>query len=291
MEEIVQEFRTHLSRLGYSPGSQRMLPACVAEFLQYTGKPLQRLHARDITRYHDYLHERPNQRRAGGLSEMMIHHHLYALRLLFIYLEQTGQITASPMSGLLFPQPRHGSRAILSPVDIQMLFDKAQTLRQKSLLHLCYSCGLRRNEAVQLNVRDIHFRSRLLYVRSGKGAKRRAIPLPEKVSEELKLYYMHERPELAQAARPTEAFILNVRGGRLQGGRMNTILQALAEQAGIAPSISLHNLRHSIATHLLANGLPVEQVRDFLGHAHLESTQLYTQIDAQQLQVWNSETI
>jgi integrase/recombinase XerD len=291
MEGIVQAFKIHLARLGYSPGSQQMLPACVAEFLQHTGKPLERLHARDIIHYHDYLQQRPNRRRAGGLSEMMIHHHLYALRVLFIYLEQTGQIAASPMSGLLFPQPQHGPRAILPPGDIQRLFDQARTLREKALLHLCYSCGLRRNEAVQLNVRDIHFRNRLLYVRSGKGAKRRVIPLTEKVSEELKLYYEHERPELASAVRPTEAFILSVRGGRLQGCRMNTLLKALTRQAGIVPSISLHNLRHSIATHLLANGLPVEQVRDFLGHAHLESTQLYTRIDPQQLQVWNSATI
>jgi integrase/recombinase XerD len=195
------------------------------------------------------------------------------------------------MSGLLFPQPKHEKRAILSPGEIQTLFDQAQTLREKALLHLCYSCGLRCSEAVQLNIRDIHYRNHLLYVRSGKGAKRRVIPLPEKVSEELKLYYAYERPELAQGVRPTEAFLLHSRGGRLLGNTMNVLLKGLIERAGITKAISLHSLRHSIATHLLANGLPVEQVRDFLGHAHLESTQLYTRIDTQQLQVWNSSTI
>ena len=144
---------------------------------------------------------------------------------------------------------------------------------------------------MQLDTSDIRFKSRLLYVRSGKGAKRRVIPLPEKVCEELKLYNVYERPELARPVRPSEAFMLNAQGGRLQGNSMNKIVKWLAGQAGIGKDISLHALRHAIATHLLAAGLPLEQVRDFLGHAHLESTQLYTHIDIRQLQVWNLHTI
>jgi len=285
MKGIVQAFKTHLARLGYSPGSQSMLPACVAEFLQYTQRLPAQIRAADITRYHEYLQQRPNRRRSGGLSEQMIYHQLYALRLLFIYLEQTAQITASPMSGLSFPQPRHGPRAILSPEEIAQLFNSAQSLRVKAMLHLCYSCGLRRKEAVQLNIRDIHFRNCLLYVRSGKGAKRRVIPLPEKVSHDLKLYYLHERPELASALRPTEAFLLHSQGGRISGNTLNELFKRMLMQTGLENKMSLHNLRHSIATHLLANGLALEQVRDFLGHAHLESTQLYTHIDIKQLQL------
>ena len=134
-----------------------------------------------------------------------------------------------------------------------------------------------------MNVRDIDFRNHLLYVRSGKGAKRRVIPLPEKVSGELKLYYLHERPELASAVRPTEAFLLHSQGGRMSGNTLHGLFKRLLEQTGLEKERSLHTLRHSIATNLLANGLPLEQVRDFLGHAHLESTQRYTHIDAKQL--------
>jgi integrase/recombinase XerD len=256
-----------------------MLPACVAEFLAYTNKQLAGIGSPDIIGYHTYLQQRPNKRRAGGLSERMIHHHLYALRLLFGYLEQTGVLTENPASGLPFPQSQHAKRAILSPEEIPALFNEAQTLREKAVLHLCYSCGLRRSEAVQLNASDIHVKSQLLYVRSGKGAKRRVIPLPEKVSAELQLYMFYERAEQLRTARPATAFILNRQGERLSGNGMNNLLKALVERAGIEKNISLHDLRHSIATHLLISGLPLEQVREFLGHAHLESTQIYTHLD------------
>ena len=89
-----------------------MLPACVQEFLRYVNHPLEQAGAEDILRYQAYLQERPNRRRAGGLSAMMIHHHLYALRILFSYLEQTLAIRVNPMSGLHFPQPQHPARSI-----------------------------------------------------------------------------------------------------------------------------------------------------------------------------------
>jgi integrase/recombinase XerD len=260
-----------------------MLPACAAEFLQYTARPLEQISSEDILRYEQYLQERPNKKMGGGLSEQMIYHHLYALRLLFIYLEQIQVTPENPMSGLCFPQPQHAARAILGPQEIQSLFNEARTLREKAILHLYYSCGLRRNEAVQLNTGDIHFKSQLLYVRSGKGAKRRVIPLPEKVSEDLKLYKVYERPERVHPARPSEAFILNIVGRRISGDRMNSIVKELVTRTGIEKDISLHSLRHAIATHLLAAGLPLEQVRDFLGHVHLESTQVYTHLDESSL--------
>lgn len=280
MNPIVQDFTRHLSRLGYSKGSQAMLPACVAEFLAYTGKPLAGIDRPDIIRYHAYLQQRPNKRRAGGLSEMMIHHHLYALRLLFGYLEQAGELTGNPTSGLPFPQPQHAKRTILSLEEMQALFTGTYTLREKAVLHLCYSCGLRRNEAVQLNTSDIHFKSQLLYVRSGKGAKRRVIPLPERVCADLRLYLHYERAEELHRARPATAFILNRRGERLSGNGLNNLLKVVVERAGMEKNVSLHDLRHSIATHLLTSGLPLEQVREFLGHAHLESTQVYTHLDS-----------
>jgi integrase/recombinase XerD len=290
MNPIVQDFSRHLSRLGYSKGSQAMLPACVAEFLAYTDKQLYGIGSADITRYHAYLQQRPNKRRCGGLSEQMIHHHLYALRVLFMYLEQTQRVRINPMSGLVFPSPQQRQRVILDREEVQALFTATHTLREKAVLHLCYSCGLRRNEAVQLNAADIHFKGQLLYVRSGKGAKRRVIPLPERVATDLQHYMQYERAEQLRMARPAAAFILSRRGTRLLGDSLNNGLKALVERAGIEKSVSLHDLRHSIATHLLTSGLPLEQVRDFLGHAHLESTQLYTHVDSvslKQTMAWN----
>jgi integrase/recombinase XerD len=114
----------------------------------------------------------------------------------------------------------------------------------------------------------------MLYVREGKGGKSRAVPMTEKISEELKAYCYQERK-----SKPNElAFITNNWGTRTTGGKCNNVLKELQQRSGIEKDVSLHSLRHSIATHLLESGLSVEYVRDFLGHSYLESTQRYTHI-------------
>jgi integrase/recombinase XerD len=278
MTDYIQDFRTHLERLGYSPGSQRMLPDCVREFMQFTGGlPSDEVTPAHITAYHGYLQERPKRRGQGGLSEMMIHHHVYSLRVFFDYLQHSGAITLHPLSGLVFAPPSHSAREVLSPEDVRLLFGAARNLTDLAVLHLCYSCGLRRSEAVALSLRDVHFRDLLLYVRRGKGAKRRVIPLTPRVGEALRCYCYQERPErLGTAA--TDAFLVNRRGRAMQGDTLGLTLKALLAQAGICRPLTLHGLRHSIATHLLAEGLSLYFVRDFLGHLHLETTQLYTHI-------------
>jgi len=289
METLLLAFTTHLERLGYSQGTQRMLPTCVAEFIRFSGCSCATELTPDIIRaYHQYLGQRPHQRRPGALSEMMIHHHMYALRVFFDYLEQTQVIALNPASGLHFASPRHGPREILTLPEIHRLFDAARSLTAIALLHLCYSCGLRRTEAEHLNVTDVHFRDQLLYVRQGKGGKRRVIPLTPKVGEALKLYYHHERPQHMNIQRPTEAFLVNRVGTRTQGQTMAKWLNRLLKEASIERVVTLHGLRHSIATHLLEQGMSLEYVRDFLGHDHLESTQVYTHVSTNLLSQWNS---
>lgn len=290
MTDYIQDFRTHLERLGYSPGSQQMLPGCVSEFMRFTEyiTPDQVTPAH-ITAYHSYLQERPKRRGHGGLSEMMIRHHIYSLRVFFDYLQHTGAITLHPLSGLVFAQPSHSAREVLSPEEVWLLFGAARNLTDLAVLHLCYSCGLRRSEAVALTLRDVHFRDLLVYVRRGKGAKRRVIPLTPRVGEALKCYCYQERPErLGSIA--TEAFLVNTKGRAMQGDTLGLTLKVLLAQAGIVRPLTLHGLRHTIATHLLAEGLSLYFVRDFLGHLHLETTQLYTHVPIQIKHVWNSRT-
>jgi integrase/recombinase XerD len=111
------------------------------------------------------------------------------------------------------------------------------------------------------------------------------IPLPKKVSEGLKEYYEQERLCIRAATeRDGEAFILNNRGVRMRGKEYNSRIKRLVERSGIGkPEVSLHHLRHSIATHLLQGGMPMVQVRDFLGHNHLNTTQIYARAGKEQL--------
>ena len=162
--------------------------------------------------------------------------------------------------------------------EINQLFENTITAKETAILHLFYSCGLRRTEAENLNTSDIHFSKNLLYVREGKGAKRRVIPMNEKVKKELENYYNNERTKINE-----ESFILNRTNERMRGDSYNRALKEIIKRSEIEKEITLHHLRHSIATHLLENGLSIEFVRDFLGHSHLEATQIYAKVRAKQL--------
>jgi len=278
-----EDFKTHLKRLGYSKGSQNMLPACVAEFLQQLEEKnintLQAIKPIHIGQHYEYLTQRPNKRKPGGLSDKMITHHIYAIRLFLNYHEQTGHIKENPISGLNFPSPDSKQREVLTTQEIKQLYEVTQDFKEKAILGLYYGCGLRRSEGAALDVKDIHFESSLLYVRKGKGGKRRVVPVNNKVLFDLKNYLYKGRLGMPDET----AFICNCAGKRMKGDKHNTTVKQLVSKAGIQKEITLHNLRHSIATHLLENGMSVEYVRDFLGHKHLESTQVYTRISKRRL--------
>lgn len=284
---LIRNFAAHLERLGYSEGSQRMLPRCVQEFLyrqeQEEFYDLSQLTSTDITEHHEYLQHRPNLRRSGGLSEMMISHHLYALRLFFGWLQETGSIESNPMSTLSFGKPTSEKREILTQQEIHLLYEACVSMKERATLHLFYGCGLRKSEGENLDIADLHLRSRMLYVREGKGKKRRAVPMTETITEELKEYYHQERNR-----KPGErAFMVNERGTRMRGESHIKVIKRLTRRAAVEKQITLHGLRHSIATHLLESGLSVEYVRDFLGHEHIDTTERYTHVRSTYFKSWS----
>jgi len=245
---------------------------------------------KEITEYYHYLKTRPSSRGPGTLSQSMQHMHLWGLRTLFSYLLAEGKITMDPFSTLSFPAPQKKEREVLSRKEIEQLYNACESFKDKALLGLFYGCGLRRNEVEVLNVKDISFKGQLVYVRSGKGKRRRVVPVPERVITDLKEYYYQERVHVLHkqrtaAAESQPAFLLNVNGSRMLGQSLWRRLRVLVLRSGIdhPERVTLHNLRHSIATHLLDSGLSVEQVRDFLGHTNLESTQGYTRVGRRKL--------
>jgi len=146
-------------------------------------------------------------------------------------------------------------------------------LRDKAMLALYYGCGLRKNEGLGLNAGDILPEKDLILVR--KGYKARYVPLTGPNKTDLENYLIYGRPYLLNG-RKEEALLLTTSGRRLKAPFER--IQKLKREAGITKPLGLHTLRHSIATHLLQSGMPLEQIRRFLGHSSLESTQIYTHI-------------
>jgi len=287
MQIIIQSFKSFLYQVGYSEGTQKMLPACVNEFVEHQQiTDISYVEQEKVKGFYEYLQTRPLKKRSGALSEMMIQHYVYALKTFFTWLEITEQIDYNPISGMKFKRARQNAREPLTTEEIQQLFTTATTLKETALLHIFYSCGLRRSEGEALNINDVHFKNQLLYVREGKGAKRRVVHITERVSNDLESYYLNERTSsIIKKVKDEDAFILNNAGNRMRGDGYIKLLKQLTGKAALQKEITLHHLRHSIATHLLHSGMSMEYVRDFLGHSFLETTQLYAKPKAEQLKL------
>ena len=288
MEEI-HDFRKELQNLGYSKGVINNYPKYAQNLLNYTKTEAITITENQIKEYYEYLQTKPNQRRKGIISQSHIHSNLLAIRIFFEYLQRIGKIKRNPYT-LKVKSPIRNQRNILTQNEIQTLYKTAQNLEETILLHLCYGCGLRRSEAQDLNIKDINFEQKLLFVRKGKGKKRRVIPLTEKITTDLQEYYNYTeiyRKSFTETQSPSfggvgEAFLINIQGNRVTGTTIYENFKKLLQKTKINTSdknICLHSLRHSIATHLLENEMSIEMVRNFLGHQNLKTTQIYTRVN------------
>ena len=146
--------------------------------------------------------------------------------------------------------------------------DTALALRNRALLELLYSAGLRSAEAVGLDLADVDFDREALHVR-GKGGKERIVPLGEEAAHHLARYLTEARPKLARGA--ADALFLSVRGRRLDTSTVRKLLR------------HPHRLRHAFATHLLEGGADLRTIQELLGHSSLSTTQIYSHVDAKRL--------
>jgi site-specific recombinase XerD len=241
---------------------------------------IKKVRQHDIQSYSEYLINRPNERTGGVLSESFIKNQLHSLRLFFDYLMDAGYNDKS----FLLPKfviKHHPPRNIVTRDEMTELFDKCETQFERAILAICYGCGLRRTEAIRLDIRDILISSGKLIVRIGKHDKRREIPLSDNVIKTIKDYVFEQRNELLKdTSKWVDAFFITTKGKRVSNNYLNNKLKEIIVRTGndeiINKNITLHCLRHSIATHLVENGAGIEEVRDFLGHVEIDTTQLYS---------------
>ncbi|HEX2029506.1 MAG TPA: site-specific tyrosine recombinase XerD [Nitriliruptorales bacterium] len=154
-----------------------------------------------------------------------------------------------------------------------------RALRDRAMMEMLYSCGLRISELVGVDVHDIDLVERSVTV-TGKGSKQRLVPFGLAAARALDAWFVRGRPAIAP--RSGAAFV-NLRGGRLTRQGVWKIVKRHAETAGLSQSVSPHTLRHSFATHLLDGGADVRAVQELLGHAHVTTTQIYTMVSRQRL--------
>jgi integrase/recombinase XerD len=238
--------------------------------------------------YYQGLKSRPSKRGQGNLGDKGAHTEIHTVRLFFAMLQQENIIEKNPMSVLKFaaPQKESPKKEVLTIPEILEIYRSCESLQEKALISLLYGCGLRNMEARALNLQDLKLTDNYIVIAHGKGNKRRTVPLNGRIRQDLENYITHERHYFLNN-RDEKALLLNSKGNRLQKQTLvtllNTIVKRTGNQAIINKKIRPHHLRHTIATHLLAQGLPIEQVRQFLGHSQLETTELYTRVSEKQL--------
>jgi integrase/recombinase XerD len=288
-------FKQWLDVLGYGSGTVGGMPLIIREFLyhleQNQVQGIGQLQQKHIKSYHQHISTRANERRGGGLSNNYINKHLQAIEKFLEFLSHKGTKNV-PTLGIR-PEKLHRKEiTILTQSEIKELFEltsreanteKEQIIqsRDKALLTIFYSCGLRRNEGVHVSIDDINFDTRILHVKKGKNYKERLVPLNKTGAVYLQEWIYDYRSQIVKTKTEHRLFI-NIHGEPMTGGTLYTRLKLLQLQSEnillTQKSIGLHSLRHSIATHLLEAGMSLEKIAKFLGHSSLESTQIYTHL-------------
>jgi site-specific recombinase XerD len=241
----------------------------VEEFCDWLGdRELESVDVRTLVEYVGYLGTARGGR--GKLAPASISRKLAAVRAFLKHALGVGRVPEARLA------PRRARRLPDAPklrdVDAQLESLEGNTplaLRNRALIELVYSAGLRSAEAVGLDLGDVDFEQELVHVRSGKGAKDRVVPLGEEAAHWVARYLRDARPSLARGA--NDALFLSARGRRLDTSTLRRLVP------------HPHRLRHAFATHLLEGGADLRTIQELLGHSSLSTTQMYSHVDARRL--------
>jgi integrase/recombinase XerD len=222
-----------------------------------------------------------------GLGTSSVARKLSAVRQLVRYLERQDRLQRDPLVGLSSPRRRRKLPPTLSVEEVlrileQPLATTALGLRDLALLELLYATGLRVSELCDLTLPQLYLDAGFVRC-TGKGSKERIVPFGGQARRALVAYLTQGRPALLQG-RASEHVFLNRSAVRLTRQGVWKLLRRYARQAGLAPEVYPHLLRHSFATHLLAGGADLRVVQSLLGHSDLTTTEIYTHVVPEGLQ-------
>jgi len=289
--EFLAEFRAHLKAKNYSQRTVATYSNCVDLFDRYL-KENGIASIEDVTRsvidqYQIDLATK-NRHTKMYLSVATQMSRLVALISFFKFLHQKGLIEINPISHLELPRvPKRPPSNYLTPKEILEILkaaDKTDLLgmRDKAILELLYSVGLRNSELRSLAMQDIDFTNELIRIQ-GKGNKERIIPIGRLALDYIQEYLQKSRPFLSNRNNPTDILFLSKRGKMLSIDTLPDIVNRYKARTTITKRIGAHTFRHSFATHLLLRGIDLRSLQELLGHNSIETTQIYTHLDLKDL--------
>ena len=300
-KQLETSFLRWLQTLNYSPATIATRKRNIKEFLLYLERcgltTIEQTTSDKVKHYVKYLKRRENKLFGSGLMNASINVGISTVNKFFEYLQQIGKPTPDNLEYL---EENYKARNILTLQEINLLYEatylqshfskpetkalqKAVSQRDRAMLCIYYGCGLRKSEGINLVVNDILSERKLIHIRKGKGSKERYVPITENNLKHIAEYIQNGRNHLlTKAESNTESFFVNQYGTSCSADALSLRIDRLAKNSSSghlqSKKPTLHTLRHSIATHLLQQGMEIEMIQQFLGHATLETTQLYTHL-------------
>ena len=247
-----------------------------------------------LSRYqrHLYLHRRAN---GEALSSYTQASRLTAVRSFFKWLTKERYILYNPASELELPQrQRRLPKVVLSEGEVTQLLNAPNIndpwgLRDRAILEILYSTGMRRMELTNLTLDSINYSRGIVFIAQGKGQKDRIVPIGERALVWLKCYRDSAYPLLSSAVDEKSLFITHL-GHPLHKDSLSNLVRSYVEKVLPGKAGSCHLLRHAMATHMLEHGADIRYIQEMLGHARLDTTQIYTQVSIVKLQAIHKAT-
>ncbi len=224
---------------------------------------------------------------AAGVTKRSQSRIISSVKALYRFLDAEGLLAENPCDKLSTPRINPYLPTVLSVEEVLRILDSVDLSlpeghRNRAMLEVLYSCGLRVSELVNLKISDLFLDEQFIRV-FGKGSKQRLVPIGEPAVRAVRLYLETRRQTAVQKA-AEDILFLNRRGGRLTREMVFHIVKEQAAAAGISKNVSPHTFRHSFATHLVENGADLRVVQQMLGHESILTTEIYTHIDTRKWQ-------
>lgn len=271
---------------GYSPHTVECYLRDVKEFSQSIGKEIK---LEEVNREHigQYIASLYLINAGSSVARKMS-----SLRTFFKYCIRQGHISIDPLAGIAGPKRSHHIPTYLTVDEVFSLLEEPKKkdrffLRDRAIMELIYSTGMRVSETVATDLTDADFASELVKIK-GKGKKERLVPFGSTACKALQQWLPARNQLIANRITrgdepEREALFLNNRGTRLTVRSVERMVAGYGLRAGIAVRVTPHALRHSFATHLLEMGMDLRMVQELLGHASLSTTQQYTHLNLEHL--------
>lgn len=297
LDSLKAKYREHLTILNYSPNTIKSHLFYLNRFIRFLrdmGIEEITAVAKDTVRdYQAHLFEEINFKGQPNTVRTQ-NNALKVVKSFFRLLLENDYIVNDPARDITYARtPNRLPRSILTPPEIKKLLKTPDTktvlgYRDKTLLELLYSTGIRKEEVNSLLVQDVDYNEGIVRINAGKGSKDRVVPIGKIASRYIENYIKGVRPALIRDQRNDHLF-LSLRGNKLSKNMVWQIVKGYAKKAKLKKNISPHTFRHTCATHMLRNKANIRHIQEMLGHASLNSTQVYTQVSITDLKAVHSK--